>query len=252
MTLKAKWHKQAHNKQKMPISSRLTKSYLTNIAYITMLDYSLNFIVIFMGMGLRRYLSILVLISAFSFWGCENTDSEDSELCFVGDSITHLWDLDSYFPTFSIHKHAVSGAVLADVASWNTSDCKGIPVIFLIGTNDLWSGMDKDTLTESFMQDFTNRYVEQARLFSASKLFAVSLIPRTVQKETEKVNVQIRILNQRLHKALDSSKIPYKFIDVQSVFLDTDTKIHDDYYSDGLHLSQEGYETLSQKISEAL
>jgi lysophospholipase L1-like esterase len=203
-------------------------------------------------MELRRVPSILVLILAFSFFGCENTDSDDSELCFVGDSITHLWDLEYYFPTFTIHKHAVSGAVLADVATWNTSDCKGIPVVFLIGTNDLWSGMDNDTLTESFIQDFTGRYVEQARLFSASKLFAVSLIPRTVKKDTEKINTQIRLLNQRLHKALDTSKIPYKFIDVQSEFLDTDTKIHDDYYSDGLHLSQEGYETLSQKISEAL
>ena len=203
-------------------------------------------------MELRQVPSILVLTLAFFFFGCENTDSDDSELCFVGDSITHLWDLEYYFPTFSIHKHAVSGAVLADVATWNTSDCKGIPVVFLIGTNDLWSGMSGDTLTESFMQDFTGRYVEQARLFSASKLYAVSLIPRTVKKDTEKINTQIRLLNQRLHKALDSSKIPYKFIDVQSVFLDTDTKIHDDYYSDGLHLSQEGYETLSQKISEAL
>jgi len=203
-------------------------------------------------MELRQVPSILAMIFAFSFFGCGNTDSDDSELCFVGDSITHLWNLDYYFPTFSIHKHAVSGAVLADVATWNTSDCKGIPVVFLIGTNDLWSGISGDTLTESFMQDFTKRYVEQARLFSASKLYAVSLLPRTTKNETETINTQIHLLNQRLHKALDDSKIPYKFIDVQSTFLDTDTKIHDDYYSDGLHLTQEGYEVLSQKISEAL
>ena len=201
---------------------------------------------------MRQVPSILCLLLVFSLFGCENTESEDSELCFVGDSITHLWDLDYYFPSFTTHKHAVSGAVLADVASWDTGDCKGIPVIFLIGTNDLWSGMSKDTLTESFIRDFTGRYIEQARLFSASELFAVSLLPRTTKAETGKVNTQIRILNQRLRKALDSSKIPYKFIDVQSVFLDTDTQIHDDYYSDGLHLTQEGYETLSRVISEAL
>ncbi len=196
--------------------------------------------------------STLAFVVAFSLFGCESTDSENSELCFVGDSITHLWDLDYYFPTFSTHKHAVSGAVLADVASWDTGDCRGIPVIFLIGTNDLWSGISADTLTESFMQDFTNRYVEQARLFSASKLYAISLLPRTTKVETRKINIQIQLLNKRLREALDASKISYKFIDVQSVFLDMDSKIHDDYYSDGLHLTQEGYETLSQKISEAL
>ena len=81
----------------------------------------------------RLLLSFLFVIA---FGSCAFEEGED-ELCFVGDSITYLWDLEYYFPNYIVSKHAVSGAGLKQMDSWDVSDCKGRTTILLIGTNDI-------------------------------------------------------------------------------------------------------------------
>lgn len=203
-------------------------------------------------MSFWRRLQFFLFALCLNFFGC-GLQEETSEICFVGDSITRLWDLEYYFAGRNIYKHAVSGAILEDVAEWNTSDCKDIPTVMLIGTNNLILGMQADTLTDDFILDFVNKYVEQAKKFQASSFYAVSILPRNyLWKQNPKINEEIRNLNQEIEKSLKLSGIDFYFVNLYSEFLSRENEIEKDYYFDGLHLTQEGYELLSWYVEEAL
>lgn len=195
----------------------------------------------------------ILIATLFALLGCSSMDDSPSEICFIGDSITRLWDLEKYFPEYKINKHAISGSMLEDVAQWDTEDCEDIPTVMLIGTNNLLSGTDNDTLTDEFIQTFSSQYAQIAKSFNASKFYAISILPRNEwDRQPFSLNADIRELNQQIDFALRKTGIRYEFINVHDYFLDKDGSIHWDYYYDGLHLTQEGYETLSNHIREAL
>jgi len=200
--------------------------------------------------GLAKIFALLLSLMLF---GCGSFDEHSSDICFVGDSITDLWDLDYYFPQYSIHKYAVSGAVLQNVATWNPKECEGNPTVMLIGTNNLHYGLVNDTLTKEFFDEYLSLYISQVKSFKASKFYAISILPRNHKhKEKPSINFEIEKFNRLIKESLDSSKVDYKFIDVYDEFLESEGKIHFDYYTDGLHLSQEGYELLGYRVREAL
>lgn len=200
----------------------------------------------------RKVLLICSCLFSFVFFSC-GVQEETSEICFVGDSITRLWDLEFYFSGRDIHKHAVSGAIIEDVAKWDTKDCKGIPTVMLIGTNNLILGMENDTLTSVFIDDFISKYIHQVKEFKASTFYAVSILPRNfLWKQNKKINEEIQKLNEKLEGALDASGVSYKFISLHEYFLSGKNEIEKDYYFDGLHLTQEGYEVLSWYVEDAL
>lgn len=59
-----------------------------------------------------RLVCVTAVLFACCLWSTSCSLDANSELCFIGDSITHLWDLEYYFPGYHIHKHAVDGAKL--------------------------------------------------------------------------------------------------------------------------------------------
>lgn len=204
-------------------------------------------------MGYSFTFKFILIAALFVLIGCGSMDDSPSEICFIGDSITYQWDLEKYFPEYKINKHAISGSVLEDVTQWDTEDCKGIPTVMLIGTNNLLYGMENDTLTSKFIQDFSTQYAQIANSFNASKFYAISILPRNKSdNESLSLNADIRKLNQQIDQTLKQTNIHYEFIDVYDYFLDKDGDIHWDYYYDGLHLTQEGYEILSYHIKDAL
>lgn len=193
---------------------------------------------------------VLLLLLLGIFAGCSSMEESSSEMCFVGDSMTYAWDTETYFPEYAIRKHAISGSTIENVMSWNIQDCKGIPTVMLIGTNNVGFGYLQDSAAEI---DFIDKYITLAKSLDASKLYAISILPRNREHgEPKSINEQIYRINGFIEKALQKSKIDHKFIDIYEEFLDDDGELHWDYYSDGLHLSQEGYEFFSFKILGAM
>lgn len=198
---------------------------------------------------IKRVLSFFLLLF---FVACSSFDNASSEVCFVGDSITDLWDVEKFFPEYKSNKHAVSGAILEDVSKWKTGDCNGVPTVMLIGTNNLWRGMEGESLNDEFVKTFLSKYIAQVRSFEASIFYAISILPRNREhNEPKYINVEIQKLNSLIYDSLQESKLNFKFIDVYENFLESENQIHWDYYSDGLHLTEEGYEILSYKLLEA-
>lgn len=195
---------------------------------------------------------LLSFLFAIAFGSCAFEKGED-ELCFVGDSITYLWDLEYYFPNYIIHKHAVSGAGLKQVDSWDVSDCKGRTTILLIGTNDIGYWKSTADGIERLREEYKDRFIRSAKRIEADLLIVLSILPRNFWgDEDPSVNENIEIQNGLLRAALKQEIPGSRFIDVFDMFLDSGFEIREDLFKDGLHPNDEGYEILSQKIQGVL
>lgn len=174
-------------------------------------------------------------------------------MCFVGDSITYLWDLEYYFPNYIVSKHAVSGAGLKQMDSWDVSDCKGRTTILLIGTNDIGYWKSTADGIEHLREEYKDRFIKSAKRIEASPLIVLSILPRNAWGEQDPaVNENIEIQNEILKRALKTEIPGSRFVDVFDMFLDSGFEIREDLFKDGLHPNDEGYEILSQKIQGVL
>ena len=107
--------------------------------------------------GLLR--KTLLGLGACFLLACSN-EYEETDLCFIGDSIIELWDLDFYFPEFSIVKLSKSGGKVQDVLDWDVSSCEGKKAVVLIGTNDIGNvATDNDKIKENV----ESRYIEMLK-----------------------------------------------------------------------------------------
>lgn len=198
----------------------------------------------------RKFIAAaLIAISAF-FGSCSSDIGP--RVCFVGDSITDLWDLDYFFPEYSPANHGTSGAKIEDVFTWNLSGCKDLPTVILIGTNNLNAVAKSDSLKAAFVGDYVKKYMKLLDQIEASNYVVISILPRDrLYKEKGALNPYIKTLNDSLERSLDQQDFKSVFVDAYPHFL-KDSAIIRDYYNDGLHLSEEGYDLLNSLVRGAL
>lgn len=200
------------------------------------------------------YVKIGLFISVCSLWGMSSCSlrESDSEICFVGDSITYLWDLEYHFPGYYIHKHAVSGAVVQNIDNWNLADCYGLPIVFLMGINNIGERSVLDEYAEEKRQQFNEIFFQRVEPLGGEPLWIVSILPRGNRENQKEINQNIELQNALIKRSLDSLGNAYGFIDVFDYFLKDDYRIDSTLFNDGLHPNERGYEILTSKVQERL
>lgn len=192
-------------------------------------------------------LGLFLLISSCSI------NRGESDVCFVGDSIFAVWDIESSFPDYIIHKHAVVGAKLEDLDEWNLTDCRDLPTVFLIGTNNVGKNYSDSANAFQSQKKFAKALLDRAQKLNASPLLYVSILPRKEKGWADTtINVYIESLNSLVKESLDSAKIDYRYVDSYSSFLNQGYQIKETLFKDGLHPNAEGYEVLRAKIGRFL
>lgn len=186
-----------------------------------------------------------------AFTGCVFENSE-SELCFIGDSITNQWDVEYYFPGYLIKKHAVDGAKIQDTKRWNLKDCSGTTTVFLMGTNNI-GFLDPKHAYQDTLTSFAKHYLSIVSSFETDDLLIVSILPRNyMEHQDSSINLLIEKQNQYIRDSLDARSIKYRYVDAFSIFLENGYEANLRLFRDGLHPSQEGYEVLSKRIKNYL
>lgn len=192
------------------------------------------------------------LLYGFSLFFAACSSGNEPDLCFIGDSITHLWDTSFFFPEYSPANHGINGAKIEDTFKWDLSECKGIPSIILIGTNNLNKAAKNASTKAAFLEEYTQMYMSLLDKIQASNYFIISILPRNrLYEENGALNDYIKRLNDALKEMLKGYPVKNTFIDAYPEFL-KDSAIIREYYSDGLHLSEEGYDLLSSLVRSAI
>lgn len=176
-----------------------------------------------------------------------NKDTKDP-VCFVGDSLVSGWDVKMYFPGRMVSNKGVSGARVEDVLSWNL-DCSGKDVVLLIGTNNLQLDAN-GKFSPEFYENFLSKYRQIIENFHATRVFTISILPRSLDGDVDSINGQIVELNNCLKELVTNMDQVY-FVDVFHEFL-YEGGMNPNYSLDGLHLNDLGYHRLSALLLKVI
>ena len=178
----------------------------------------------------------------------------DDNYVFLGDSITDWYDLDKYFEGLPVVNSGVSGYSTNNILNnmnkmvyqYNPSK-----VFILIGINDLELKVDDDVVVNNIRKIVQG--IKKNRRYA--KIYVESIYPIN-NSDDDKIegsiingnrkNSDIIDINNKLIKLAEEEGVTY--IDLYKELVDDNGLLKIEYTVDGLHLSSEGYE----KVTEVL
>lgn len=160
------------------------------------------------------------------------------EVGFIGDSIVARWDIPKYFPMTIAENYGRSGSGLEYL--WENSCCmNGKTAVILSGTNDI------GTTSWNYADDFT----AAIDALDAERTIVISILPREKEGDAENVNHLIEEINGMVKDRCEAKG--WEFVDCFAS-MQNNGHINWDFYTDGLHLSDHGYEFLSDEVKRVL
>lgn len=171
---------------------------------------------------------------------------------FFGDSIIQSLDINKYFSKEQLYNCGCNGATsdtLLHLQPFAVADYKPNKVILMIGTNDLSDEWQFDKLEAAF--NVYKLINIMRRNNPAVDVVVISPLPivEELQKGICKNNTQLKLLGKEI-KANVEEFPGTVYVDIYSQFLDEDQQLKKEYTTDGLHLSEAGYELFVKLIHE--
>lgn len=176
----------------------------------------------------------------------------DDNYLFLGDSITEQYDLDEYFKDLPVVNSGISGNqtsnILEDlkdrVYQYNPSK-----VFLLIGTNDIQAKVDEDEIIDNIEEIL--KEIHENRPYAELYLEAIYPVDESRSGAQDRTNEEIKSINDTLEQYCKKNDIT--FIDTYELLLDPESdedEIFEDYTKDGLHITDEGYEVITNELEK--
>lgn len=180
----------------------------------------------------------------------------DDNYIFLGDSITEWYDLEEYYEELPVVNSGNVGYTTSDILEkmdklvyqYNPSK-----VFILIGVNDLEFEINNDDIVNNIKKIISN--IRENRPYS--KIYLESIYPIN-DSDSDKIsdmihnghrkNIDIVEINTILTNYAKENNITY--IDVYSELVDENGLLKLDYTKDGLHLSDKGYEVVTDVLED--
>lgn len=180
---------------------------------------------------------------------------------FIGDSITHIWELQAYFGGTEriIVNRGIGGDVSEYVKKRFTADALQLKpklIVMLIGTNDMGWMLEQldDAITdrlceniESMIKDARNEGIEIA-VASVLPIWGPSWYP--VPEFVSRKSAQIVEANRRLKTIVEENGGIY--VDYHSQMLDENGILPRNLAEDGVHPQSAGYAIMANTLRETL
>ncbi len=178
-------------------------------------------------------------------------------IVFLGDSITDFYDLDKYYEGYHVVNSGINGNQTDDIlGDMNERIYQYNPskVFILIGTNDLQHEKSVDEIIDNIKKIVEG--IEENR--PQTQIYIESIYPIN-NTDNEKIdqdmvgrrtNEDIKEINDKLESYCKEKNITY--IDLYNLLVDDEDNLKEEYTNEGLHISDEGYEVITEKIKEYL
>jgi lysophospholipase L1-like esterase len=160
------------------------------------------------------------------------------DIVFLGNSITaggNDWSIRLSYP--NIRNRGIGGDVTEGVLHRLDEITYYEPkaVFLLIGINDLWNTSPFEPSVDYISKNIIRITQEIKKKSPKTKVFVQTILP--VEKPIYRI--PINEINNFLKS--EESKNSYSIIDLHSVFVDDKGLIIEDFFSDGIHLTEQGY-----------
>ncbi len=182
----------------------------------------------------------------------------DSEVLFMGDSITDFWRseqgvmagkpvLDKHFGNLKIANFGIAGdttqGVLFRLQHGEGQGFNPKAVMLMIGTNNI----GRNTAAE-IAEGIGAIVLELQKNFPKAKILLLGIFPRSTPNDSARATIsEINSIISRLH---DGDRVHY--LDIGAKFLDANGNIPPEVMSDALHPTTQGYEIWAQAVKEPL
>ena len=187
----------------------------------------------------------------------ENLTIPDGQIVFLGDSITDLCELKTYYPDLDLksYNRGISGDTTIDLKKRldvSALDIKPSVIVLMIGTNDINWGRSVNAILETYEEILKELKLNIPEL----KLYIMSVIPQNKDLESyTPFNVdnhlsKIKELNTKLVELALIYNATY--VDLYPLLLDSEGYLDKKYSNDGLHLNHEGFVVWSNLLTEYL
>ena len=174
----------------------------------------------------------------------ENAQYGDYEVdvAFLGDSLTDGYDVKKYYPQYLVSNRGIGGETtigLEERMQVSLYDLKPKVAVMLIGANNMDTMFDNyESILLGFQENMPNTKIVLLSLTSMSGEWGKN------NQLAAYNNVKIKML---------AEKYGYEYVDLYSALLNLDSgEIYPEYTTDGGHLTREGYEVLTAKITPAI
>jgi len=174
----------------------------------------------------------------------------DTDIVFLGDSLTESFDLQKHFGRNDIRNRGMSGNMTDHVIYRleEITDAQPAKVFLMIGINDIYQGYE----TEQIISNIEKILSQFDQHCPKTSLFVQSILPINPEKLfiDKTVNTTIYQINLGLKEICDRQKIT--FIDIHPDFLNNKGEMNETYTYDGVHLSEAGYILWAELIQNYL
>ncbi len=184
------------------------------------------------------------------------------DICFIGDSITHFWELNAFFHQYGfVINRGIGGDVAQILAKRFAADVlqlKPRVCVVLVGINNMWPLKEIEDKNSQEFQDkekeifdlIINSYtdiMDQAKAAGQALIFC-NILPCVWPPE---VNTLVFKVNARLAEICEERKIP--LVDYHSSILGPDEfSINWEYTGDGTHPNGTGYAVMAELLKPEL
>ncbi len=172
----------------------------------------------------------------------ENEEYADYEVdvAFLGDSLTDMYDVKTYYPQYLVSNRGIGGDTTFDLEGrlqTSVYDLKPKVAVMLIGANNFQTMFDNyERILMGLEQHLPNTKIILLSLTSMSGEFWGEHNHLAAYN-----NVKIKKL---------AEKYEYAFVDLYSPLMNLETgEIYPEYTTDGGHLTAQGYEVLTAEIT---
>ncbi len=178
----------------------------------------------------------------------------DDNYLFLGDSITEQYDVDKFFDDYKVVNSGVSGdytsSILKDMKK-RVYDYNPSKVFLLIGINDLRGGKDNEEIISNIEEII--KLIKENRPYSEIYLESIYPINKTdddiILDDVRKIkfdNSEISVVNNSLKEL--ALELDVVYVDLFSKLIDDDGNFSVSYTKDGLHVSDKGYEVITNEL----
>lgn len=174
------------------------------------------------------------------------------KIIFLGDSITHRYDLKKYYDNKNIINQGVEGDTTEDIINrLQTSiyDYNVRKVILLIGTNDI--GIGKDPIENIKLIINKIKSYDNSIEIIVESIYPINNTKNSkIQKDTVGIrnNEKIKETNKKIKEICKEKNITY--VNVYDELTDKNGNLKLEYTVEGLHISDEGYKKITNVLSK--
>ena len=202
----------------------------------------------------KSSIAALVAIILLFCFGCqkERTTEVSNNIVFLGDSITSSYDLKKHYPDLPVINSGVWGdrtdqaqaRLKSDVYAYNPQKA-----FILLGINDVGYGRSNDDIAsriETIILDIQKNC-------PYTNIYLISVYPLNISDfdtwyppMSENINDVVDDLNDKLISLAE--KLDIGFIDMAPYLKNDNNELKKEYTVEGLHLTDEAYEVISEVL----